>query len=852
MFHPMVLSPFCGRPRELAHLGERLRAGARLITVVGAGGSGKTRLARQWQVGAEMRSWFVDLTDAADESAVLNRIGEALNLPFAAGTLGELGEALVTCGAMVLVLDNCEQIVELVASLVGALLEAAPEMQILATSRERLRRSDEEAFELGPLDDDAAVALFAQGTQQLQHDFDAQANLAKVIEVVRVLDGLPLAIELAAARMGLMSLGALHDRLQSSLDALGAGPRNVHARQRTMRATIEWSWGLLSPEERTTLRRLSVFRGGFDAAAAEAVCDAGSTLEHLAALRDKSLIRVLDVFDTSPRLGLYVSIHQFAEEQLLLDAVEASAVRQRHADHFAARARRLLDAEVGAIAGDAENFREVLARASSSDDKALWNAAAEIVPTLEALVLSRESVARWQRRLEALIAQPASADSPHRARVLLARARARRLAGANVAAARRDVEEALRLGEAMANVSIIARACREIAKLAHENTGDLETGRRDLERALTILPRGSVETAELETQILGTLANGLRDLGLLEEARARYEEALLTARSAGLGSLEGKYLSQLGVLLLQLGDHVAATRVFDQALTILEELDDRRAVSLLIAYKTMLLVDSGDLDGASTMVETSLALAETVGERRLRGFSLCLSGRIHLEAGRLDEAERAYREGLIVFRGSSAIEHGLQLLGLASVLAVGNRHTEAEALFVDAEQILERIGAERDRIVARTLRGLLRSETAPALVANALPYAARSKDVRHALRLLDKTWNHASILEVDREAMAFRVAGGILVDLSRRAAPRRILAGLTHARMATPGRALPTHELFELGWPGEKPSVMAAQNRVWVAVASLRSLGLRTLLRSSGDGYFLDEATPITVGSLRV
>jgi hypothetical protein len=181
------------------------------------------------------------------------------------------------------------------------------------------------------------------------------------------------------------------------------------------------------------------------------------------------------------------------------------------------------------------------------------------------------------------------------------------------------------------------------------------------------------------------------------------------------------------------------------------------------------------------------------------------------------------------------------------VLAETGRRADAVVAFDEAERMLDRAASERARVAGRTLRGFLDHAQVPALIDQARAHQASSDYVRFAIRLVERliAVDAPDALVIDPEGCAFRPPGGAVVELSRRVTAKRILAALSHARFENPGRALSTLELFAVGWPGEHPHVTSAQNRVWVAIANLRSLGLRTLLRSSGDGYLLDPEVPM-------
>ena len=316
---PIQPSPLVGRERELEEAGALVRS-HRLLTLTGPGGSGKTRLALQ--LAAEAVEEFPDgvfwvpLQALRDPALVEPAIGAAV------GADGELVERVGNKRLLVL-LDNFEQVVE-AAPAVSALISGTPNAKVLVTSREPLQIESEQRYPVDPLPDYDAAVLFTERARAVAPQFQPTAALD---EICRRLDGLPLAIELAAARVALLDLDQLLMRLDRRLPLLASRSRDAPARQRTLRATIEWSHDLLEAEEQLLFRRLAVFRGGFSLEAAEFVC--GADLDTIESLVVKSLVRRWG----SGRLGLLDTIREYAAERL--DASpEAEDIRRRHAEFF--------------------------------------------------------------------------------------------------------------------------------------------------------------------------------------------------------------------------------------------------------------------------------------------------------------------------------------------------------------------------------------------------------------------------------------------------------------------------------------------------------------------------------------
>ncbi len=352
---PLQLTSFVGRSAELAQ-GRELLAEHRLVTLTGAGGVGKTRLAVQLaaQVAGQFADgvWYVDLAPVTDPDVVPIAVARAFELPDQPGrsTMDTITR-FVADRQMLVVLDNCEHLLEASAALVLAFLGAAEESTLLATSREAIGVPGEVAWRVPSLPvADEAVELFIDRARHVRPDFAVgDDDTAAVTEICRRLDGLPLAIELAAARVRALSLAEIVDTLHDRFRLLTGGARTAVRRQQTLRASVDWSHALLTEPERVLFRRLAVFLNGFDLAAAQAVAGGGDVeryqvLDQLTLLVDKSLV-VADESRGRTRYRLLETVRQYALEKLG-ESGEADAVRSRHRDHYTALAA-LLDAPAG-------------------------------------------------------------------------------------------------------------------------------------------------------------------------------------------------------------------------------------------------------------------------------------------------------------------------------------------------------------------------------------------------------------------------------------------------------------------------------------------------------------------------
>ncbi|HET9385036.1 MAG TPA: BTAD domain-containing putative transcriptional regulator [Gemmatimonadales bacterium] len=338
---PIHLTRFIGRDRELAELAG-LAVRSRLLTLTGAGGSGKTRLAAELaaRVGSGYgRTVWVDLAPLGDHAFLTQQVADAVGVTEHPGTpLLELLVDTLCTQHVLLVLDNCEHLVEACATLVEAMLRGCPRVGVIATSREALGVTGETAWLVPPLNSTEAAQLFVERAQAVLPSFSlADGNTAAVAEICRRVDHLPLAIELAAARVRVLPPEQIAHRLDDAFKLLTTGNRTSLPRHRTLRATMEWSFALLGEREQVLLRRLSVFAGGFTLDAAETVCagaplDAEDILDGVAALVDKSLI-VMEAGDGTARYRLLETVRQYGAERLS-EAGEAAGVERKHAEYY--------------------------------------------------------------------------------------------------------------------------------------------------------------------------------------------------------------------------------------------------------------------------------------------------------------------------------------------------------------------------------------------------------------------------------------------------------------------------------------------------------------------------------------
>ncbi len=387
---PVELVELVGRNQEVTAVGDALLA-HRLVTVIGIGGVGKTALALQAAAGWESDAWLVELAQVGDRSQVASAVGQALGVSASPGF--SVTDAVIEWSRrrpVLLVLDNCEHVLDEVARLAEELIGAAPEVRVLATSREPLFAKGEHLVPLAPLsvdDDGGAVELFYQRAAEVNPEFAESADRAAVAELCRRLDGLPLAVELAAARMRSLQPGDVLDHLDERFRLLTGGRRTAVERHQTLRAAVGWSYDLLDSVERRVFENLSVFAGRFSlddavAVVAGAGIDELDVVDHVARLVDRSL---LDTADTGPRFGMLETVRAFGREQLEASG-RADDVRRFHAHRFLG----LAEAARAACPGPEEMmvFDETMRRAGDYQAAVEWAAHSDELPTAIEIVLA--------------------------------------------------------------------------------------------------------------------------------------------------------------------------------------------------------------------------------------------------------------------------------------------------------------------------------------------------------------------------------------------------------------------------------------------------------------------------------
>ena len=891
-------SLFVGREAETQALAARLEEGTRLVTLIGPPGIGKTRLARHFAAG-RLREfgrvgaggvWFCDLTEARTATDVITRVAHTLELPGARGEADDeaarLGHGLAARGRLLLVLDNLEQVLLPACDVLAAWLERAPRLVVLATSRERLRLPDEAICELEPLPDDHAVALFIERARRARPGYTPDdPERAAIAEIVQRLEGIPLALELAAARMSVLTPEGMLRRVSRRFELLGNVRRGTRDRQATLWGAIEWSWDLLEPWEQAALAQCAVFRGGFTLDAAEHVLevaaahpDAPWTVDIVQALRDKSLLRTWapDGRPGQLRFGFYESIREFAARQLAsLSGDAGGSVEDRHAAWFieqgarwsagvfhseGPRGRELLTLE-------AENLVAAVERCLEGGPEALDPARRGLL-ALDPILTTRGPYDTHRRLLDRALADPGSGDPAAVARLLAARGNLHRRRG-RAHEALTDLEQA-RARAATAEVRDVEAAAAADLGIVHHEQGRLEEARAHYDAALKL--SREVGDRRTEGRALGSLAILQNELGGSDDAQILYERALTIFRLVGDRHAEAIFLCNLGDLHQEQRRPSEARAHYEQSLAILHELGDRRVQGVVLGNLGGILQEQGAFEEAWARRNEALSVLRQVGDRRLEGIFGGYLGALELERGRSAEAiEHLTRAMERVHRAGDKRFEGLFLAFLGVAEAGRDRIDAAAAAFDGARALLGDLGdrlllaaldvhaAHLDLARARAGRVPLALERVRRHLREADEQAEQSEEVRLALRLYkgavqaqcpdalaaEPAAPNAPALVVDPDGRGFTPPDEDRIDLGRRRALRLIVQKLATYRMTAAGRALSLDDLLEAGWPGERVLPEAGANRVYVAVATLRKLGLRDLLLSRDDGYLLDPAVDL-------
>jgi predicted ATPase/class 3 adenylate cyclase len=678
---PTLVSAFIGRETELANVRE-LVSSARLVTLTGAGGSGKTRLALQ--ASAELIGkvpdgvWLTELAPLTDGDQIPVAVAAALGCTDRSGpTLAATVTTALADQDTLIVLDNCEHVIDAAAKFCDEVIRHCPRVRFLATSREPLGIDGERVYRVPSLslpdaDTDTAaglahsdaVRLFAERARALQPEFRLDQQSAPLAATIcRRLDGIPLALELAAARLASMSLAQICARLDQRFRLLTGGSRNAMPRQQTLQATVDWSFGLLTQPERSTMTRLSVFAGGFDLEAAEAVCvsdtvDALDVLDLLGSLVAKSLV-IADHSPQAVRYRMLETIRQYSAQELLRAEGddEVLRIRDRHAGYY------LSLAEAGAPALSGHGQREWLHRFDAEWDNlrsVFEHVAAEdraddlmrLGVWLDRFILTRghaEVLGYLRPVLDRtdLPASPLQAEAMGTGGRLLGLLR--RSDVDELAAARAYGERALGLARAVGDQHAEVNALETLGASSYAD-GDMAASRAFAERALAIarVLGDDQLISECLQMVAGTTADS-------DGRRRLHAEALACARKVGDVLMESAELENLSSVELHAGRIEESARYLEQAAALADQIGGDFLVYLTRSNLGLLRLIQGQTAEAVPLVRSALLLGRRMGRSLVVGEMVFAAACVAAWQGELDRAARLFGAGDVDIDASLAM-----------------------------------------------------------------------------------------------------------------------------------------------------------------------------------------------------
>jgi predicted ATPase/DNA-binding SARP family transcriptional activator len=733
---PVQFTRFFGREEEIARLRELLLATeTRLVTLTGSGGTGKTRLAlaaaERLRMAFEGAIWFIPLADLADADLIPSKALEALRLQ-RSPSVEPLEQVVhfLSRQPSLLLLDNFEHLVSDGASFVRTLLERVPTLTCLVTSRQRLDLAGEREVQVGPLPvpetargkgegaegnrvhpenrlplapcpspeallQCASVRLFVDRAQAVRPDFQVTAaNAAVVTALCARLEGLPLAIELAAARAGVLTPQQMLARLERRFELLVRRGRPADPRHRSLRAALDWSYQLLSSEVQRFFRQLSVFRGGWTLEAAAAVCEEPAALECLEQLRESSLM-VAEEAGPEIRYRVLETLREFGAEQL--GPEERVALERRHGTYYRALAEA---AEPHLTRADQVVWFERLEREHNNFRAALrWSVEQREAET--GLRLGGALKHFWEARgyqaeglasLAELLALPEAAKrTAVRAKALMG---ASRLAGnqGDFTVAQALAEESLAIGRELGDEETIASSLFQLGYLAHIQ-GDQETARALCEESLKIGQRlGSTQVIAFSLFGLGKAA---RFQGDYETAWALFEECLTIYRELGDRRNASSALNYLGDTAVQQDNYPAAQALYEESLALKRELGDNSGIAATLRRLGDVALLQGDCETARRFYEESLSISREVNDKGEIAGALSTLARVASEQGDYRVAQAFLAESVALWRERGNTWWGIHecLAELAGVALGQGQAARAARLFGATEALFGAISA---------------------------------------------------------------------------------------------------------------------------------------------------------------
>jgi predicted ATPase/DNA-binding SARP family transcriptional activator len=732
------LTPTIGRDQELADL-RSLVAANRLVTIVGPGGAGKTRLAievaRATHDSFDGGAWFVDLAPLGDASAVVPAIATTLEVPdlpgHGAGTLDRLAEFLTAKDALV-VLDNCEHLIGEAARVTDELLAQCPNLRIVATSREGLGVPGERLWPSPPLSKEAAVALFAERAVAVSPTFTLAGGTEAVVrEICARVDGLPLAVELAAARVRAFPVGQIAARLDDRFRLLTGGARTALARQQSLQAVVDWSYDLLFDDERRLFNRMSVFAGGCTVDAAIAVCvddlvTASDIPDLLGRLVDKSVL-IVDKTGPESRFSMLQTLGHYAGERLAASG-QASATHTLHSKWFAQLAGRSYSAIKGerqrdwvhSVTAEVDNLRAALGWAWQTGDA---EAATIIAGGLAWYWLNQGQTSEGVRWLD--LASTCAGDASPEARCHAQVWRRTLYVRAGLADPGPDAEELI----------AIARQAQvpELVAWMRVLLGEIEVSRGDVRAATETYEAARVFYAPQDDPFSAAIVGYLDGVIALFAGDRQSAEANFAAGTLGIDHVSPMYralcLQQVSNLAESRGDYARASSTLEEAMRTTAEIGFRGfGVTSLVR-----LANLAELEGNPERAQVLYAQADQLAEQAALQpvLALAVSGLAlrHRHAGRLDQAEDAAHRALMLYEQVGTAPGAIGALCLLGFMAEV-RGDKTEAMRHHAEALTKAREMSDPRALALCLEGI----AGVALLTDDLQRSAALLGAAHHLR----------------------------------------------------------------------------------------------------------------------
>ncbi len=652
---PEPLVSFIGRDKERRDL-VALTKKARLVTLTGSGGSGKTRLsqyvARDVLERFESGIFLIELAPLTDPALIVGTVASTLGVKEMPGSplLTTLIEFLKAKQTLLLLLDNCEHVLEASATLAEKLLASCPKLQILATSREALGIGGEHTYRVPSLAQNDAIQLFVERASQHRPEFvQTEQNTPTLAAICTRLDGIPLAIELAAARLRSLSLDELQSKLSQSFALLTGGSRTVLPRHQTLRGLIDWSYELLTESEKTLLCRLAIFAGGWTLEAAEKVCSCseipeGTVLDVLTSLVDKSLVVVTEL-PGSTRYHLLETVRQYAHERLKERGTES--VQAAHLGYFRAFCQASFPKQYQADAAtefnqleqEHDNIRVALQFGTTSPGETVQRKALEIAGLLRRFWFMRSHLRGATQWYEIILALPVAQEPSE--------AQGRCLIGvAALAKSRGDYAEAKTLLEKCVidqktishsvNVSI---ALTGLGMLSGEVWGNFDEALAYYQESLTFAEKGNS---------LNAIAHATINIGIILRSRELLEKGVALARTQGNKDLIAAVLGALGLLVYRQGEFLKARMLGNENLMLCQELGTNHALVIALNYMGLFTQGTGDLASARCYREESLLLAQ-----KLSIHEMCTT--VLGDIAELDGLEGYYERAAKLWGGVTAL-----------------------------------------------------------------------------------------------------------------------------------------------------------------------------------------------------